>query len=466
MEESQPFFGSFRTKVTAALVLSLLVVAAISNLLIYKFSYNLQFDQLKEELRIVAQTAALAVDQELLAQVPLNREGVNSEQYKAVADKLARIKKAIPQISSIYIMSQTDKEGIWQFIVDPEPVGKSKKIEAPTSYPGDRYDVSRFREMSKAFEGPSVDRELVADDWGVTLSGYAPIFDGAGKAVAVLGIDIAAQNVYAMQKQLNMRAILVLGIGFLTSLILGFLVSKRATEPIKKLVRATQRLAAGDLFYRVDIKGSDEISHLGDAFNKMAENIKVSSEALHDYFYRVVQSFVRSLEAKDSYTRGHSDRVADYARQIALEMGFSTNESDMLKKVAELHDVGKLGIDERILNKIEKLTEEEWKTIKEHPVTGEEILGPVFLDKRMLSIVRSHHERYDGKGYPDALKGDETDILAQIVAVADSYDAMTTKRAYRGPLTKEEAIEELKKNSGTQFNPRVVEAFLKILPRG
>ena len=118
------------------------------------------------------------------------------------------------------------------------------------------------------------------------------------------------------------------------------------------------------------------------------------------------------------------------------------------------------------MNKVEKLTDEEWRIIKEHPVMGEEILGPVFLDKRMLSIVRSHHERYDGKGYPDKLKGDEIDILAQIVSVADSYDAMTTTRAYRAPLGKEAAIEELKKNSGTQFNPNVVEAFLKILNRG
>ena len=277
--------------------------------------------------------------------------------------------------------------------------------------------------------------------------------------------DISAQDVYGMQKELLRRAILVLGVGMLISIVLGLLVSKRATDPVKELEEATRRFAAGDLRYRVHIKGRDEISRLGESFNKMAESLVASKEALQDYFYRIVQSLVRGLEAKDSYTRGHSDRVAEYARTLALEMGIPEKEADMLKKVTELHDIGKLGIDERVLNKVEKLTDEEWRTVKEHPVTGEEILGPVFLDKRMLSIVRSHHERYDGTGYPDGLKGDEIDLLAQIVSVADAYDAMTTTRAYRGPLSKQVAIEELKKNSGTQFNPRIVEAFLKVLNR-
>jgi putative nucleotidyltransferase with HDIG domain len=172
---------------------------------------------------------------------------------------------------------------------------------------------------------------------------------------------------------------------------------------------------------------------------------------------------VRSIEAKDSYTRGHSDRVAEYAQKIALKMGFSREKAEMVKKVAQLHDIGKLGIDERILNKVEKLTDEEWGMIKKHPETGEEILKPVFLDEKMLALVRSHHERYDGTGYPDGLKGDKTDILAQIVSVADSYDAMTSTRAYRKSLTKEEAVAELKKNSGTQFNPKVAAAFLEVL---
>ncbi len=465
MENSQFFFGSFRSKITVALVLSLFLVAAISSLLIYQFSYNAQFEQFREQLKMVAQTAALSVDPETLMQVPLSRAGAKSLQYNAIAEKLSLIKKSNPKILFIYTMGRTDN-GIWQFIVDPEPRAQSMGESGATSYPGDKYDASRFPEMLKALASPSVDKKLMVDEWGATLSGYAPVRGKDGKTVAILGIDISAQDVYGIQKELLRRAILVLGVGMLISIALGVLVSKRATDPIKKLEEATRHFASGDLNYRVHMKERDEIGRLGESFNKMAESLVASKEALQDYFYRIVQSLVRGLEAKDSYTSGHSDRVSEYARTLAIEMGVSEKEADMLKKVTELHDIGKLGIDERVLNKVEKLTDEEWRTVKEHPVMGEEILGPVFLDKRMLSIVRSHHERYDGTGYPDGLKGDEINTLVQIVSVADAYDAMTTTRAYRGPLTKEAAAEELKKNSGTQFNPRIVEAFLRVLGRG
>ncbi len=458
-------FRSFRSKVTIILALLLFIVVALSNFLIYRVSFNSQFYQLREQLRIVAQTIALQIDPDLLLSVPLEKKGVHSEQYRTIAKQLRRIKKVNPQILYIYTMAPTERDGIWQFIVDPDPTSKDRKTEGATSYPGDRYDASYFPELAKAYYGPSADKELTVADWGVTLSGYAPIRDKDGNTVAILGIDISAQNVYGMKRELNQRAIFVLLMCVLISLGLGVLASKNIAEPLKKLEEATRRIAAGDLQYKVQIKGSEEISSLGRSFNKMAESLSESRKALHDYFYRAVQSLVRSLEAKDSYTKGHSERVAEYAQKIALEMGFSQEESEMLNRVAQLHDVGKLGIDEDILNKKEKLTDDEWKMIKRHPITGEEILRPVFLDEKMLAIVRSHHERYDGSGYPDGLKGNKINILAQIVSISDSYDAMISVRAYRDPLSKEAAIEEIKKNSGIQFNPLIVEAFLKVLQR-
>ncbi len=128
-----------------------------------------------------------------------------------------------------------------------------------------------------------------------------------------------------------------------------------------------------------------------------------------------------------------------------------------------MHDIGKLGIEEKILNKVDPLTEEEWKIIKRHPISGKEILRPVFFEKDGLEIISQHHERFDGNGYPHGLSGKETNILAQILSVADAFDAMTSARAYRKPLSKSEAIRELKENSGSQFNPEVVNIFLKIL---
>lgn len=466
MSKLRALFGSFRVKVTIALILSLFFTAGLSNFLLYKFSIDSQFNQLGEGLKAVAQTSSLLVDADLLLQVPLDRSGINTEQYKTIADKLRQIKKANPRILFIYTMAKTESPGIWQFIVDAEPVSGEGRRKGPTSYPGDKYEASLFPEMLKAFDGPSADKALMVDDWGVTLSGYAPIRDKSGKAVSVLGIDISAKDIHATQKELDRRAIFVLALGIFISIVLGILISKGISDPVKRLSEGTRRIAAGDLQYKVEIKGNDEISQLGRSFNGMAASLSESREQLHDYFYRVVQSLVRSIEAKDSYTRGHSDRVAEYAQKVALKMGFPREKAEMVKKVAQLHDIGKLGINESVLNKKEKLTEEEWQAIKEHPVTGEEILRPVFLDEKMLALVRSHHEHYDGTGYPDGIRGKDIDILAQVVSVADSYDAMTSTRAYRKSLTMEQAVAELNKNSGTQFNPRIVEAFLEVLREG
>jgi len=455
-------FSSFRTRVTIILVLSFIFVSALSNLLIHEFAIRSQFSQLRDKLMVIAQTAALMVDADLVLEVPLNREGVNSAQYQAIAEKLNKIKAVNPPIKSIYTMTKTGREGIWQFIVDPEPIIKGKR-SSPTSYPGDKYDASRFPEMLKGFFGPSADKKLMRDEWGITLSGYAPVFDKNGKAVAILGVDIAAEDVYNTRKEMHRRGIFVLAAGIFVSLALGLLISRRITDPIKKLVEGTRRIAAEDLQHRVEIKGNDEIKELADSLNSMAASLFESKMKLHDYFYRVVQSLIRILEAKDIYTQGHSERVSEYAEKIALKMRLPAQKVELLKKVAQLHDIGKLVIDEGILNKQDKLTGEEWKIIRGHPVTGEEILKPLFLDEEMLAVVRSHHERYDGEGYPDKISGTNISVFAQIISVADAYDAMTSARAYRPALSQKEAAGELKNNCGTQFNPQVVETFLNVL---
>ena len=411
----------------------------------------------------IAQTGTLALDADMLMRVPLKREGMNTQEYRLISQKLNEIKKANPQVKYIYVLTKTDKEGAWQFIVDPSPAMERTRRKWATSYPGDRYDASRFPEMLKAFSGPSADKKLEVDEWGVTLSGYAPIRDKEAKAVAVLGVDISAEEVHLIQKAAYQRILFILFLGIIISLILGMLISKGITKPVGKLVEGTRRVSQGDLRYTVKVKGNDEISELAESFNRMAKSLAESQEKLLDYFYRVVESLVRALEAKDPYTKGHSERVADYARSIAVKMGLPEEKIKLLREIASIHDIGKLGISENILNKKEKLTDEELQLIRNHPLTGEDILKPLRISEEMLSAVRSHHERYDALGYPDKINGDNINIFAAIVSAADAYDAMTSCRAYRKPLSKEEAIAELKKNSGTQFNPKVVEEFLQIL---
>jgi len=454
---------SFRFRVALAFTLTLFFVMSLSSFFIYKFGIDEQFNQLRERLKVIAQTASLALDADMLMRVPLEHSGTETSAYRIINHKLNEIKRLNPSLKYVYTMAKTDKPDVLQFIVDPDPTLEKEGSGSPTAFPGDEYYAGRFPAMLAAFRGPAVDKNICVDEWGVTLSGYAPIRDKNGEAVAIIGVDMSAQDIYDTQRQLKKRGIFVLISGLLASLVMGIAVARRVTDRIERIVEGTRHISQDDLDYRVKVYGHDEITDLANSFNEMVTNLAESKRKLHGYFFRVVQSLVRILEAKDHYTRGHSDRVAEYAGQIGLAMGFSQEKVETLKKAAQLHDIGKLVIHENILNKPGKLTEEEWRVIREHPVVSEDVLKPILVDKEILAMVRSHHERYDGSGYPDQIKGDNISIFAQIIAVADAYDAMTSPRAYRSALIKEAAIQELKNNCGTQFNTQVVQAFLKSL---
>lgn len=178
---------------------------------------------------------------------------------------------------------------------------------------------------------------------------------------------------------------------------------------------------------------------------------------------QMMQTLSTTIEAKDEYTRGHSYRVAEYSALIAEELGWTPEEVQNLKHSAYLHDIGKIGIPDSILNKPSRLTDEEYSLIKRHTVIGAEILKDVTLIPNVIAVTRSHHERYDGKGYPDGLSGEKIPIHARIVAMADSYDAMNSRRIYRNSLPQDVIYEEIRKNRGLQFDPKITDIFLKLM---
>jgi PAS domain S-box-containing protein/putative nucleotidyltransferase with HDIG domain len=200
-----------------------------------------------------------------------------------------------------------------------------------------------------------------------------------------------------------------------------------------------------------------------DAFFNMLKDVDHAYKNLKELYNGLILAFVNAIDAKSKWTGGHSERVANYAVAIAKEMGMKELDRDLLKTAALLHDIGKVGTYDKVLDKPGKLTEEEWEMVKQHPVKGEEILRPITQLKEILPIIRHHHERVDGKGYPDGLKGEEIPLMARILGVADSYDSMTADRPYRPAPGKEFAINEFKRCAGTQFDSKVVEAFLKII---
>ncbi len=454
--------SSIRIKVMMALILSMLVLIAVSGFLLNKAALDGQVKQLRNQLMTVAAITALSVDAELLKQIPSDPEGVDTVPYKRVEMHLQGILRTNASMMDIYILTKTDQEGTWQFIVDIETPNTTKG-RPKAACPGYRYNAGRFPQMLKGYDGPSADEYIEMDEWGGALSGYAPIRDDQGKAIAVIGVDIAADIIWETAREIHRKIWLILIIGLFASMFIGIWLSARISKPVIKLVEGTHHISSGDLQYRVDIKGGDEIGQLAQAFNRMAESLLATRKKLNDYFIQIVQSLALSLEAKDAYTGGHSIRVAKYAEQIATRIGFPEEKIAALKEASLLHDIGKLGIPENILNKKEPLTMQEWEGIKSHPVVGGKILKPVCLNEEMLTVVTGHHERFDGTGYPDDLAGEQISIYARIAAVADTYDAITSSRSYRPNMGKEWAIRELEKCRGTQLDPRIVDVFIEIL---
>jgi response regulator RpfG family c-di-GMP phosphodiesterase len=193
------------------------------------------------------------------------------------------------------------------------------------------------------------------------------------------------------------------------------------------------------------------------------ENVRLF-ENLQKSFQETIQGFVRALEAMDRYTAGHSDRVTRLSRITALEMDLPLDEVEVITQAALMHDIGKIGCTAN-LNKPGKLSEEEYEIFKSHPTYGRDILEPITFLRPIIPIMHHHHERFDGSGYPDRLEGERIPVGARILAVADTYDAMTSNRAYRRALTHEVTMQELGRCAGTQFDPRVVEAFERAIER-
>jgi putative nucleotidyltransferase with HDIG domain len=181
---------------------------------------------------------------------------------------------------------------------------------------------------------------------------------------------------------------------------------------------------------------------------------------------RTIKALAEAIDARDHYTHSHSMNVAKYAVAIAQEMHLSVKETELIREACELHDLGKIGIEDSILMKPSSLTAEEWALVKRHPITGAQILEPLTFLNGVIDLVRQHHEHYDGSGYPDGMKADNILLGARIIHLADAYDAMTSARAYRKePFSKEAAVVEINKYSGTQFDPKVADVFMQIVDR-
>jgi HD-GYP domain-containing protein (c-di-GMP phosphodiesterase class II) len=300
---------------------------------------------------------------------------------------------------------------------------------------------------------------------------YSTIPDLAWTVIAQRSLEEARDD--AGVKELNAQALTFVLVVTAAAVILGYLFAVGISTPIRALAASTRAISRGEFHERAPVRGAAEISELAQTFNNMAGDIesyiarlKQAAEENRELFLGSIRMLAAAIDEKDPYTRGHSDRVAKYSVMVGQQLGLSAEELDRLRISALLHDVGKIGVDDRVLKKPGALTAEEFQIMKQHPSKGANIMRPVAQLKEMLPGIELHHEHVDGKGYPYGLKGDEIPMMARIIAVSDTLDAMTTNRPYQSAKEIDDALQVIRKLAGSKFDLQVVAALEAVVQSG
>lgn len=617
--------NSFKRNIFLTCFFISFLTLVISAYFFYQVLFENQKQQVREQVKDLANTVALLIDPEEHRQIT----GSDSPTYQKLANKLRNVQYNNANILYLYTLVPTAQENILQFVLDTQITEDRNKNnilepEEKRAEVGEKYDISSYPAMQKAFRAPSADQEIMWDKWGYTLSGYAPIRDNEGKTIAILGVDLAAPAILEAREEFQRNFILIFFICLTVALLFSWFLTEQIVKQLEEFVEASKKIQTGDFNHRFSSSSIEEVNILSQSFNAMINEIcsthskrKEELEALQEIsaltiseitlqevlqrivdiivsvvgadrcslrtyeenwdrlvlqasysltreyteanqivapensFFQVVKSkkvmvvnnipatehrfpgpregeklgsavavpliakdkvlglilvhsntvnyygpsevellvalanqaaiaiensrlakdqrksylrtitaLAKAVEAKDIYTQGHAQRVASYAGMIAKEMSLTKDFLDKLQVSAILHDIGKIGIPEIILTKPGRLTEDEYSIMQNHPLRGKDILQPVKFPQEIVHGVYYHHERIDGKGYPEGLKGKDIPLVARIIAVADAFDAMTSDRSYRKSLSTLEALKEIKRCEGIQFDPQVVEAFL------
>ena len=370
-------------------------------------------------------------------------------------------------------LQQVSLSGLMPYVVDRQ----GRLVAAATGQYATGQDMSHF-EIVRSFVGEGAKAQLAATreftirdgkDTTEMLGTYSPVTSLEWAVVVQKPREDAYRGIYEMQRTGRLLAWLAVFV----SVGLSIFSARRITSPLQVLAQSSQAIARGDFSQRVHLKTRTEIGELATTFNTMqeeleqyVEKLKRAAEENKTLFMRSIQMLAGAVDEKDPYTKGHSDRVTKYSEMIAREMGMDPGFLEILRVSAQLHDVGKIGIEDRILKKPGALTPEEFEIMKTHTTKGANILRPVPQLVEMLPGIELHHEALDGRGYPYGLKGDDIPPLARVIAVADTFDALTTNRPYQKAHDSEEALRIIQNASGKRLDPKAVNALLAVYKRG
>ncbi len=326
--------------------------------------------------------------------------------------------------------------------------------------------VAQFKKFPQEVRATETTQFQLAEDkkFVEMIGTYSTIPELHWAVIAQRSLDKA--RVDAGVQELTTQAMRFVIAVTLLALLVGYLSAVGITRPIQGLVRSTRAIARAEFHQRAEVRGTAEISELAETFNTMAgdieqyvDRLQLAASENRELFMGSIRMLAAAIDEKDPYTRGHSGRVAKYSLIIATELGLSTEELDKIRISALLHDVGKIGVDDQVLKKPGKLTDAEFALMKQHPAKGANIMRPVAQLKDMLPGIELHHERMDGQGYPYGLVGEQIPMMARIIAVADTFDAITTNRPYQSAMDLEYAVNRIQQLGGEKFDLNVVRAF-------
>jgi putative nucleotidyltransferase with HDIG domain len=374
----------------------------------------------------------------------------------------------------IHRLQEVERGGLTPYVVDSE--GRLVAAASPEYVTGQDMTsleiVKNFVEQgSKAqFVVPTREFDLQQGKTDIKMLGtYSPVLNLDWAVVVQKPRDEAYRGVFEMQRTARLLAL----VAVLLSVGISIYAAERITHPLKVLTQSSRAIARGDFSQRVKLESRTEIGELASTFNIMSDeleqfvlDLKNAANQNRELFMGSIQMLAGAVDEKDPYTRGHSDRVTRYSMLIAKDMGLSEEAIEVVRVSAQLHDVGKIGIEDRILKKPGALTTEEFAIMKTHTTKGANILRPVARLKEMIPGIELHHESLDGRGYPHGLKGDDIPLLPRIIAVADTFDALTTNRPYQQAHDPQDALRIIQTLSGKRLDPAAAAALIAIYQRG
>ena len=478
--------ASLMTKVLVVIILSELLLGTIATVITYVLYQDIAIRNYTEKCSGVAESAALVVDADKVDDfLAYGREAPG---YNETEELLYGIKNSFPQIEYIYAY-RIEEDGC-HVIFD---------LEADSSQASEIGEVVQFDEAFSQYlpdllAGKEIEPIVTDDKYGWLLTVYKPVRNAEGTTVCYMAADIKMNEIIADQSGFIVKMVsLFFSVSIIVVYITMELIKYGVIFPINRMAEATERFALDTDESRtrglarlneLDIHSGDELENLYSSLRKMAtdsseyiQKMKAQADIIVNMQSAIIWDFAEMVEARDKCTGDHIKTTSAYVEAIARELKKEGKYTDILTEeyieklrlMAPLHDIGKIKISDLILNKPGRLTDEEFELMKTHTVEGRNILmasssfaGSEIYLKEAVEMATYHHERWDGRGYPSGLKGDDIPLSARIMAVADVFDALISKRSYKEPFTFEKAVAIIREESGSHFDPIVAEAFLRI----